>query len=104
MPNSSKYINISTFSYLKAKKIVKISISIFFICNLDELLVSFSLMKNSKALFSLQRDPADISTIHGIRFLNAALLLLSHKSMALFYNPHVNRTRMVEVCFTNENN
>lgn len=63
----------------------------------DELLVSFSLWKNTKALFSLERNPSDLSTIHGIRFINAALLLISHKSMALFYNPYMNRTRMIEV-------
>lgn len=61
------------------------------------MLVSFSLWKNSKALFSLERSPGDVTTIHGIRFINAALLLISHKSMALFYNPHMNRTRMIEV-------
>lgn len=59
--------------------------------------MSFSLWKNSKALFSLERSSGDISTIHGIRFINAALLLLSHKSMAIFFNPHMNRTRMIEV-------
>lgn len=65
----------------------------------DELLVSFSLWKNSKALFSLDRSPSDVSTIHGIRFINAALLLISHKSMAVFYNPYINRTKMIEVKF-----
>lgn len=63
----------------------------------DELLVSFSIWKNSKALFSLDRSPSDVSTIHGIRFINAALLLISHKSMAVFYNPYMNRTKMIEV-------
>lgn len=64
---------------------------------LDELLVSFSLWKNAKALFNLDRNPSDVSTIHGIRFINAALLLISHKSMANFYNPYTNRTQMIEV-------
>ncbi|XP_031625380.1 nose resistant to fluoxetine protein 6-like [Contarinia nasturtii] len=64
--------------------------------NPNELLVSFSLWKNSKALFSLDRSPSDVSTIHGIRFINAGLLLISHKSMAVFYNPHTNQTQMIE--------
>lgn len=64
---------------------------------LDELLISFSLCKNTKALFNITPNPNDISIIHGIRFINAALLLISHKSMALFFNPHMNRTKMIEV-------
>lgn len=63
----------------------------------DELLISFSLCKNTKALFNITPNPNDISIIHGIRFINAALLLISHKSMALFFNPHTNRTKMIEV-------
>lgn len=35
--------------------------------------------------------------MHGIRFLNAYLLIISHKSMALFFNPYINRTAMSEV-------
>lgn len=62
-----------------------------------ELFISFSLCKNTKALFNITPNPNDISIIHGIRFINAALLLISHKSMALFFNPHMNRTKMIEV-------
>lgn len=61
---------------------------------------AFSLSKNIKSLMSMRRDPGDISTIHGIRFLNAFLLLLSHKSMAVFYMPFANRTEMIEVWLT----
>lgn len=46
---------------------------------------------------SLERDSSDIESIHGIRFLNAFLLILAHKSMALFFDPYVNRTAMTEV-------
>lgn len=63
----------------------------------DELLVSFSLWKNGKALISLERPANDIGTIHGIRLINAFLLLVSHKTMAVFINPQVNRTGMIEV-------
>lgn len=48
-------------------------------------------------MVSLKRSPTDIGPIHGIRFINAILLLVSHKSMALFFNPHTNRTGMVQV-------
>lgn len=63
----------------------------------DDVLVAFSLWKNTKALISLKRDPSDIGPIHGIRLINAILLVLSHKTMAVFFNPHVNRTAMIEV-------
>lgn len=45
----------------------------------------------------MDRDPSDIQSIHGIRFLNALLLLIAHKSMALFFDPYMNRTQMTEV-------
>lgn len=65
----------------------------------DDLLVAFSLWKNTKSLISMKRNPSDIGTIHGIRFINAILLVISHKTMAVFFNPHVNRTTMIEVSF-----
>ncbi|XP_026686865.1 O-acyltransferase like protein-like [Diaphorina citri] len=57
-------------------------------------LMGFSLIKNTKKLISLDRSPDDIECVHGIRTLNAFMLLLSHKSMALFFNPYINRTQM----------
>lgn len=62
-----------------------------------ELLLAFSVLKNSKALFSLESSRDDIESIHGIRAVNAFMLLVSHKSMAMFYNPYTNRTAMTEV-------
>lgn len=58
----------------------------------DPWLTSFSLIKNTKDLLSLERDRGDIPTPHGIRFINTLMLLISHKCMEFFYNPIVNRT------------
>ncbi|KAG5684658.1 hypothetical protein PVAND_013876 [Polypedilum vanderplanki] len=63
----------------------------------NQLAVSFSIIKNSKSLFSLQRDKNDIRMAHVIRFFNAAMLLVSHKCMAMFYVPYSNRTAMTEL-------
>lgn len=60
-------------------------------------LMGFSLVKNTKKLVSFDRAPDDIECIHGIRTLNAIMLLISHKSMALFFNPYINRTQMASV-------
>ncbi|XP_076389928.1 nose resistant to fluoxetine protein 6 isoform X2 [Megachile rotundata] len=62
----------------------------------NELLLCFSLKRNYKKLVSLERSQNDIPTLHGVRAINAAMLLLAHKSMALFFNPYVNRTNMSE--------
>ncbi|XP_076290207.1 nose resistant to fluoxetine protein 6 isoform X2 [Lasioglossum baleicum] len=62
----------------------------------SELLLSFSLKRNFKSLVSLDRGQSDIATLHGIRAINAFMLLLAHKSMALFFNPYINRTEMSE--------
>jgi hypothetical protein len=58
---------------------------------------AFSLRKNALALFNLSRSTDDIESVHGVRAVNALLLLVAHKSMALFFNPYLNRTVMTEV-------
>ncbi|XP_012252676.2 nose resistant to fluoxetine protein 6-like isoform X2 [Athalia rosae] len=62
----------------------------------SEYLLSFSLKKNFKKLVSLERGEGDIAALHGVRALNAMMLIIAHKSMALFFNPYVNRTEMTE--------
>nr|XP_049463329.1 nose resistant to fluoxetine protein 6 isoform X3 [Anopheles coluzzii]XP_049463331.1 nose resistant to fluoxetine protein 6 isoform X4 [Anopheles coluzzii]XP_049463336.1 nose resistant to fluoxetine protein 6 isoform X6 [Anopheles coluzzii]XP_049463339.1 nose resistant to fluoxetine protein 6 isoform X7 [Anopheles coluzzii] len=57
----------------------------------------FSLIKNTRSILSFKEERNDIACLHGIRFLNAMLLLIAHKSMALFFNPYINRTEMSEV-------
>uniref|UniRef100_A0ABD2XP29 Acyltransferase 3 domain-containing protein n=1 Tax=Trichogramma kaykai TaxID=54128 RepID=A0ABD2XP29_9HYME len=52
--------------------------------------------RNALKLFSLERPQGDIATLHGIRALNAFMLILAHKSLALFFNPYTNRTDMTE--------
>lgn len=52
-----------------------------------------------KSLTTLRRTSDDIEAVHGIRGLNAMLLLLAHKSMALFFLPFANRTQFIEVKF-----
>lgn len=60
---------------------------------------AFSLRKNAVALFSLSRSTDDIESVHGVRAINALLLLVAHKCMAFFFNPYTNRTVMTEVRF-----
>uniref|UniRef100_W8BUT3 Nose resistant to fluoxetine protein 6 n=1 Tax=Ceratitis capitata TaxID=7213 RepID=W8BUT3_CERCA len=62
----------------------------------NEWLTAFSLDKNLRWLFSTSSSPNDIEAVHGIRFLNAVMLLFSHKSMAMFFNAYNNRTEMSE--------
>ncbi|KAL5276597.1 hypothetical protein ACFFRR_002050 [Megaselia abdita] len=62
----------------------------------NEWLTAFSLYKNSKWLFSTKSAPGDIEAVHGIRFINAFMLLFAHKSMAMFFNSYNNRTEMAE--------
>ncbi|XP_066603638.1 nose resistant to fluoxetine protein 6 [Prorops nasuta] len=62
----------------------------------SELLLSFSLKRNWQKLMSLERPEGDIAALHGVRALNAFMLIVAHKSMALFFNPYVNRTSMTE--------
>jgi len=60
---------------------------------------AFSLRKNVSVLFSLSRSPDDIESVHGVRAISALLVLAGHKSMALSFNPYLDRTTMAEVNF-----
>lgn len=53
--------------------------------------------KNCLVLVNMQRDSSDIASVHGIRFVNAIMLVVAHKSMALFFQPYANRTEMSEI-------
>lgn len=67
--------------------------------DVSEIFLAFSLKRNFKKLVLLKRVEGDISTLHGVRAINAFMLIIAHKSMALFFNPYVNRTGMSEVKF-----
>lgn len=56
----------------------------------------FDVFTNWNSLTSVTEDEKDVKSIHGIRALSALGLLMSHKTMALFYNPYMNRSQMTE--------
>ncbi|KAG7202798.1 hypothetical protein KM043_009961 [Ampulex compressa] len=62
----------------------------------SEMFLAFSLKRNATKLFSITKGESDIETLHGVRALNAVMLLIAHKNMALFFNPYINRTYMAE--------
>ncbi|XP_063973444.1 O-acyltransferase like protein isoform X1 [Diachasmimorpha longicaudata] len=64
--------------------------------DVSEIVLAFSLKRNLRKLLSMKRGDDDIATLHGIRAINALMLIVAHKSMALFFNPYVNRTGMTE--------
>ncbi|XP_057327425.1 nose resistant to fluoxetine protein 6 isoform X1 [Microplitis mediator] len=64
--------------------------------NVNEILLSFSLKRNFRKLISLKRSQDDIATVHGVRAINALMLIVAHKSMAVFFYPYANRTTMAE--------
>ncbi|KAG5878798.1 hypothetical protein JTB14_026062 [Gonioctena quinquepunctata] len=59
-------------------------------------IMAFSFKENFMNSINLKRSSSDIEAVHGIRCLNAVLLLVSHKSMATFFQPYSNRTEYVE--------
>lgn len=42
-------------------------------------MTSFSMIKNSRELFTINTNPNDIQAVHSIRFISAVLIFLSHK-------------------------
>lgn len=59
----------------------------------DPWLTTFSVTRNWRELVSSRHSDDDIKTVHGIRFLNAILIFLCHKSVESLI-PKVNRTQM----------
>lgn len=59
----------------------------------DPWLTSFSVYKNWRELTTIDRGADDIRVVHGIRFLNAILIFLCHKTVENLI-PKVNRTEM----------
>ncbi|XP_050426584.1 nose resistant to fluoxetine protein 6-like [Adelges cooleyi] len=102
VPTMGSLMAISAFGVLFAIIILSSALDVYTITflnsksNLSKLLYCFSLKRNLNQLFSLTESPDAIQSIHGIRALNAFMLLASHKSMAMFFNPYSNRTYMTE--------
>ncbi|XP_031333400.1 nose resistant to fluoxetine protein 6-like [Photinus pyralis] len=44
-----------------------------------------------------KKEDGEIKAVHGIRAISAIALLMCHKSLALMYNPYINRTATIEV-------
>lgn len=66
----------------------------------NKLFEAFALQNNWVRLITIKTDDtSEIRAVHGVRFMSALGLIMSHKAMALFYNPYINRTDMVEVSF-----
>ncbi|KAK9874774.1 hypothetical protein WA026_005581 [Henosepilachna vigintioctopunctata] len=60
----------------------------------ENLLECFDIRKNWKLLTNVKESDQEVKILHGIRALSALALLISHKTMALFYNPYINRSVM----------
>jgi predicted membrane protein len=70
---------------------------IYFSATYLRLMRAFSLKKNLQTLLNTEHVSNDVPCLHGIRALNAVALIVFHKSVALYFNPYVNRTYMAEV-------
>lgn len=88
---------LSLFVNLKLESEKNYVILFVYISVIGDLLLSFSLIKNVKKMISLERSSSDITAVHLIRLVNALLLLVAHKCMAIFFVPYTNRTEMSEV-------
>ncbi|XP_044756157.1 nose resistant to fluoxetine protein 6-like [Coccinella septempunctata] len=56
----------------------------------------FNLFDNWEELTTVKESKDEVKTLHGMRALGALALIISHKTMALFYNPYINRSAMSE--------
>lgn len=63
-------VNIFTTKYLSRD-------SFLILINSDEWLLAFSVTRNVQDLLNTDENPNDIQTVHGIRFLNAIVLMFT---------------------------
>ncbi|XP_017782884.1 PREDICTED: nose resistant to fluoxetine protein 6-like [Nicrophorus vespilloides] len=63
----------------------------------NDWIMAFSLRRNLQSMLSIEKQANDLEAVHGIRFINALMLIFSHKSMALLFLPYTNRTAMSEI-------
>ncbi|XP_018574626.1 nose resistant to fluoxetine protein 6-like, partial [Anoplophora glabripennis] len=61
-----------------------------------QLLMCFAIQRNYKIIATIRKNENEIQALHGVRALSALALIISHKVMALFYNPFMNRSVMSE--------
>ncbi|XP_045467072.1 O-acyltransferase like protein-like isoform X2 [Harmonia axyridis] len=61
-----------------------------------QLVDCFNLIDNFSNLTTVKDSQDEVKSIHGVRALGALALIIAHKTMALFYNPYINRSTMSE--------
>ncbi|KAJ8919200.1 hypothetical protein NQ315_012188, partial [Exocentrus adspersus] len=62
-----------------------------------QILMCFAIQRNFKQLTAVKESKGEIQALHGVRALSALGLIISHKVMALYFNPFMNRSVMSEV-------
>ncbi|CAH0558920.1 unnamed protein product [Brassicogethes aeneus] len=65
----------------------------------SKILFCFAFQRNFESLTTVKDEKEEFSSIHGFRALSAIALLGTHKSMALLFNPYINRVKLAEVIF-----
>ncbi|KAL1513441.1 hypothetical protein ABEB36_002852 [Hypothenemus hampei] len=95
LPFSTK-LTIMIFSGLLIFEIFASIYENFALGEKNQYITSFSLAKNITSLFIIKKSPGDLQAVHGIRMINAILLVLAHKSMAVLFLPYFNRTEAAE--------
>ncbi|CAG9854245.1 unnamed protein product [Phyllotreta striolata] len=92
----SMFIVLFIFGIILGWEIIATFYDCFAVGNKNKWIMAFSIKENFLSSIKLERAPTDIETVHGIRCVNAILLLVAHKSMAAFYQPAPNRTAFIE--------
>ncbi|KAE8751905.1 hypothetical protein FOCC_FOCC001382 [Frankliniella occidentalis] len=65
--------------------------------SLLQLVRCLSARQNWRRLIDTRQEEGAVAVLHGVRGINALGLLVAHKSVALLYQPYVNRTAAVAV-------
>ncbi|KAL1492211.1 hypothetical protein ABEB36_012693 [Hypothenemus hampei] len=61
-----------------------------------KILGAFAIQNNLKSALKISKNSNEYTSVHGVRFFSALALLMAHKTMALLYNPYINKTWMAE--------
>lgn len=63
----------------------------------SQFLKCFDLRENFGQLTEMSANKNEYQSVHGVRFFSALALIMAHKTMALLYNPYINKSWMAEV-------
>lgn len=63
------------------------------------LIIIFSLWRNSKEIFSENKGDQTLDCVHGIRFLSTSYVIIGHRYLMMMFFPVINSLQIMTVSY-----